>query len=139
MTIDHKLFIGKKYNELLAIPDFLSLIGGNVPEVVDEGSENFYIVVDSKKIELIFSRETQVLKVIVFHTNSQGLFPEGLSTSMTNNDVYRLLGKPIETVPERKIPVLGLVPSCDKFPNGLQVFYSLGEKKVQEVRYALSI
>lgn len=46
-------FFGEKYDALLKQASFLSLIGGNVPEVLNSKSDAFYICVDSSGVELI--------------------------------------------------------------------------------------
>lgn len=50
-----------------------------------------------------------------------------------------MMGKPVESMLEKKVPVLGVVGACDKYKsvNGhtIQVLYDVGSTKVKSVFY----
>ena len=64
-----------------------------------------------------------------------GRFPKSLNAGMTRQDVHALLGDPIESVPARKIPVLGEVPPFERFEGKVSVTYSLKTDQVEDVRF----
>ena len=124
MVDSYELFLGKTYQDLLKEAAFLSLIGGNVPENVDKGLDDFYIISDSNQAECIFNKKTQMLQAILFRKNSSGIFPKGLNANMNADEVRNILGCPIESISARKLPVLGMAPPFDKFEQNLEVTYS---------------
>ncbi len=135
MNCSYEYFVGNTYQTLLKDASFLSLIGGNVPEIVDESLDSFYIVSDSSKAELIFNKHTQVLEVIIFKKSVDGSFPKSLNSHMDADEVRSILGNPIEIVQARKLPVLGMVPPFDKFECNVEVTYSIDTGLVEEVRF----
>lgn len=137
MLDSYECFLGKKYQDLLKEASFLTLIQGNVPEIVDEDLEDFYIISDSNQVECIFNKKTQTLQAILFKKNSKGCFPKGLNCHMNADEVRNILGTPVESLPERKVPVLGTVPPFDKFERSVEVTYSVESGLVEEVRFGL--
>ena len=137
MTASYDLFLGKTYETLLKDASFLSLIGGNVPEIVDEGLDDFYISSDANQAECIFNKQTQILEAILFKEKADGTFPISLTSKMSADEVRNLLGSPVESIPARKLPVLGMVPPFDKFVGNVEITYSLESGLVEEVRFSL--
>lgn len=135
MNGPYETFIGKTYQLLLKDSAFLSLIGGNVPQVVDASLDRFTLTSESKSAELIFSKSSQVLRTIIFTESKSGCFPKLLTNRMNANDVYDILGKPIQSIGPRRLPVLGMVPPFDRFNGNIVVTFSLDSGLVQEVRF----
>ncbi|MCZ4296224.1 hypothetical protein [Vibrio sinaloensis] len=135
MSHSYEYLVGNTYQTLLKDASFLSLIGGNVPEIVDESLNSFYIVSDSSQAELIFNKHTQILEVIIFKKRVDGRFPKSLNSRMDADEVRSILGDPIEIVQTRKLPVLGMVPPFDKFEGNVEVTYSIDTGLVEEVRF----
>ncbi len=130
-------FLGKKYNDLLKQAAFLSLIGGNVPEVLNSKSDAFYICVDSSGVELRFDRQTSELTTIVV---TKPAFYEGSLNLLTKRiQVRNALGLPSNERPEKSIPVLGKVGAMDEYidERGLstQIVYRVGTDDVDRVHY----
>ncbi|MDD1794202.1 hypothetical protein LRP50_13760 [Enterovibrio sp. ZSDZ42] len=137
MTGSYDLFLGKTYQTLLTDASFLSLIGGNVPEVIDEGVDRFYIISNARNAEFVFCRQDETLMLILFKASSDGSFPNGLSTAMSAKGVHEILGIPVEVHEKKKMPVFGTVPSWERFSNGLRVTYSLDSGTVEDIRYSM--
>lgn len=137
MSTQHAEFLGKRYQDLLKIPEFLSLVGGNVPEVIDEGVDRFYIVNDSRNTEFVFNRQDETLLLIMFKADTNGAFPNGLNTSMSATEVHATLGEPVERHEKKKMPVFGVVPAWERFSNGVRVTYSMESETVEDIRYSL--
>lgn len=129
--------LGKPYGELLESALFQSLITGNEPEIVDEGLDDFYIISETNQAECIFNKHSQVLEAILFREKADGTFPSSLTSKMNADEVRSILGVPTESVPRRKLPVLGVVPPFDKFDGNIEVTYSIESGLVEEVRFSL--
>ncbi|MCL1036448.1 hypothetical protein L2750_04690 [Shewanella submarina] len=128
-------WIGKTYQELQQDSHFLILVDGSKPEIVDDSLDDFYISSEASKTEFIFKRESQRLIALIFWMRPDGRFPKSLNAGMTRQDVHALLGEPIESVPARKIPVLGEVPPFERFEGKVSVTYSLKTDQVEDVRF----
>ncbi|HGS5293132.1 hypothetical protein [Vibrio cholerae] len=130
-------FFGKKYDALLKQASFLSLIGGNVPEVLNSKSDAFYICVDSSGVELRFDRQTSELTTIVV---TKPAFYEGALNLLTKRiQVRNALGTPSNERPEKSIPVLGRVGAMDEYIDergfSTQIVYKVGTDYVERVHY----
>ncbi len=129
--------LGKKYADLLKQAAFLSLIGGNVPEVLNSKSDAFYICVDSSGVELRFDRYTSKLTTIVV---TKSAFYDGALKMLTKRiQVLKALGSPTSKRPEKSIPVFGKVGAMDEFAGGggfyTQIVYRVGTDDVDRVHY----
>ena len=135
--INYSDFLGKKYDDLLKQSSFLSLIGGNVPEVLNSKSDAFYICVDTSGIELRFDRQTSELTTVVV---TKPAFYEGELNSVTKRlQVRDALGLPSNERPEKNIPVLGRVGAMDEYTDGrgfsTQIVYRVGTDDVERIHY----
>lgn len=135
--ITYSNFLGEKYDDLLKQASFLSLIGGNVPEVLNSNSDAFYICVDSSGIELRFDRQTSELTTVVV---TKPAFYEGELNSVTTRlQVRDALGFPSNERPEKNIPVLGRVGAMDEYTDGrgfsTQIVYRVGTDDVERIHY----
>lgn len=133
----YKKFLGKKYNELLKQANFLALIGGNVPEVLNSNSDAFYICVGSSGIEFRFDRQTYKLTTVVV-TNS-AFYEDELNLVENRFQVRNVLGLPSNERPEKNIPVLGRVGAMDEYTDergvSTQVVYRVGSDDIERVHY----
>ncbi|WP_234497995.1 hypothetical protein [Vibrio maritimus] len=133
----YKKFIGKKYNELLKQANFLALIGGNVPEVLNSNSDVFYICVGSSGIEFRFDRQTYELTTVIV-TNS-AFYGDELNLVANRFQVRNVLGFPSNERPEKNIPVLGRVGAMDEYTDergvSTQVVYRVGSDDIERVHY----
>jgi hypothetical protein len=135
--ISYKKFLGKTYSDLLKDADFLALIRGNVPEVLNPKSDAFYICIGSSGIELRFDRQTCELTTVVV---TKSAFYEGELNLLINRlQVRNALGLPSNERPEKTIPVLGKVGAMDEYSDetGLstQVVYKAGSDDIDRVHY----
>ncbi|EMC3731228.1 hypothetical protein VDN26_002009 [Vibrio cholerae] len=130
-------FLGKKYDALLKQAAFLSLIGGNVPSTMDGYTEEFYIRGFDNGLEFQFDANNSVLKLIV--ATNPNFFMGDLKNISSKELVHQMMGKPIDSMLEKKVPVLGVVGAWDKYKsvNGhtIQVLYEVGSTKVKSVFY----
>jgi hypothetical protein len=135
--LSYEKFIGIRYDELLKRASFLSLIGGNVPEVLSPSSDAFYISCYTSGMEFKFDRQTNELISVVA---SNSAFCTGKLKLVTNRQQVReILGTPSFERPEKNIPVLGRVGAMDEYIDAqgiaTQVVYKLGCDHISTVHY----
>ncbi|MCG9782613.1 hypothetical protein L1D52_09605 [Vibrio brasiliensis] len=130
-------FIGCTYQELVKNPKFAALITGNVPSTMDDYTDEFYIRAFESGMEFQFDANSYVLKLIV--ATNPNYFMGDLKNISSKELVHQMMGKPVESMREKKVPVLGVVGAWDKYEsaNGhtIQVLYEVGSTKVKSVFY----
>nr|WP_239871143.1 hypothetical protein [Vibrio sp. Isolate24]MCG9680635.1 hypothetical protein [Vibrio sp. Isolate24] len=130
-------FIGCTYQELVKKPKFAALITGNVPSTMDGYTDEFYIRAFESGMEFQFDANSGVLKLIV--ATNPNYFMGDLKNISSKELVHQMMGKPVESMREKKVPVLGVVGAWDKYKsaNGhtIQVLYEVGSTKVKSVFY----
>ncbi|EJG0987964.1 hypothetical protein C4G66_RS13630 [Vibrio parahaemolyticus] len=130
-------FIGCTYQDLVKNPKFAALITGNVPSTMDGYTEEFYIRTFDNGLEFQFDANSSVLKLIV--ATNPNFFMDDLKNISSKELVHQMMGKPVESMLEKKVPVLGVVGAWDKYKsaNGhtIQVLYEVGSTKIKSVFY----
>ncbi|KQH84796.1 hypothetical protein AMR76_16920 [Vibrio furnissii] len=130
-------FIGCTYQDLVKKPKFAALITGNVPSTMDGYTEEFYIRTFDNGLEFQFDANSSVLKLIV--ATNPNFFMDDLKNISSKELVHQMMGKPVESMLEKKVPVLGVVGAWDKYKsaNGhtIQVLYEVGSTKIKSVFY----
>ncbi|OXX67618.1 hypothetical protein B9J87_16550 [Vibrio sp. V19_P1S1T109] len=130
-------FIGCTYQDLVKNPKFAALITGNVPSTMDGYTEEFYIRTFDNGLEFQFDANSSVLKLIV--ATNPNFFMDDLKNISSKELVHQMMGKPVESMLEKKVPVLGVVGAWDKYKsvNGhtIQALYEVGSTKVKSVFY----
>jgi len=130
-------FIGCTYQDLVKSPKFAALIAGNVPSTMEGYTEEFYIRTFDNGLEFQFDANSSVLKLIV--ATNPNFFMGDLKNISSKELVHQMMGKPIDSMLEKKVPVLGVVGAWDKYKsvNGhtIQVLYEVGSTKVKSVFY----
>ncbi|WP_261802203.1 hypothetical protein [Vibrio metschnikovii] len=106
-------FIGCTYQDLVKSPKFAALITGNVPSTIDGYTEEFYIRAFDNGLEFQFDANNSVLKLIV--ATNPNFFMGGLKNISSKELVHQMMGKPVESMLEKKVPVLGVVGAWDKY------------------------
>lgn len=115
MEIELSKMLGNTYENLLKDPVFLGAIGGNVPEKVHKEDNRFYIESPSQGIYFAFRSEDRVLKFIGLNADSSKILDFGLTAEMSQKEIRSKLGLPLESMPTKKMPVLGLVGGWDSY------------------------
>ena len=130
-------FIGCTYQVLVKSPKFAALIAGNVPSTMEGYTEEFYIRTFDNGLEFQFDANSSVLKLIV--ATNPNFFMDDLKNISSKELVHQMMGKPVESMLEKKVPVLGVVGAWDKYKsaNGhtIQVLYEVGSTKIKSVFY----
>ena len=130
-------FIGCTYQDLVKSPKFAALIAGNVPSTMEGYTEEFYIRTFDNGLEFQFDANSSVLKLIV--ATNPNFFMDDLKNISSKELVHQMMGKPVESMLEKKVPVLGVVGAWDKYKsaNGhtIQVLYEVGSTKIKSVFY----
>ena len=130
-------FIGCTYQDLVKSPKFAALIAGNVPSTMEGYTEEFYIRTFDNGLEFQFDANNSVLKLIV--ATNPNFFMDDLNNISSKELVHQMMGKPIDSMLEKKVPVLGVVGAWDKYKsaNGhtIQVLYEVGSTKIKSVFY----
>ncbi len=135
----YNTFLGTEYRTLLKDPSFISLVGGNVPEVLNPSSDAFYISSYTTGIEFKFERKTERLIAVVVSNSS---FYAGDLRLLTNREqVLSILGNPNHHRPEKTIPVLGCIGAMDEYLDSrgvaTQVVYETGSFDIAAVHYQM--
>ncbi len=130
-------FIGCTYQNLVKNPKFAALVTGNVPSTLDGYTDEFYIRAFDNGLEFQFDAKSCELKLIV--ATNPNFFMGDLNNISAKEQVHQMMGKPVESMLEKKVPVLGIVGAWDKYKsvNGhtIQVLYEVGSSKVKSVFY----
>ncbi|PQJ42424.1 hypothetical protein BTO00_10055 [Vibrio campbellii] len=133
-------FLGKTYTKLIARADFAALITGNVPSKIDGYDEEFCIQTYKKGLEFQFSSADQRLNLII--ASDPVYFAGSLKGVADKSLIRNVMGTPIDTMEEKKVPVLGVVGAWDKFSDTeyghIQVLYEIGSDKVKSIFYKSS-
>ncbi|WP_038178289.1 hypothetical protein [Vibrio rhizosphaerae] len=138
MSVNYFDFVGKTYESLVREASFTSLIRGNVPSKISGLDSEFFIKSDQYGVELHFDQHSRQLKLIV--VSNPDYFYHHLKGLKTMEEIRQFLGDPIESMPEKKVPVLGNVGAWDKFKlqdaQMIQVLYEVGNHNIRCVYFS---
>ncbi|MFT0140807.1 DUF6392 family protein [Alcanivoracaceae bacterium MT1] len=137
--------IGHTFDELLS----KGVIQDVEKEKTDPESDEFFILLENKGVELTFHEGSGVLQLVVVTLSSDtpdiaeysGSLPDPLRPNMNQTDVRATYGPPVSSKAPYKLPILGLQGGIDiyhlpDFGNIKIAFYYTADSRVNSINFS---